>query len=273
MRVIRENYTADGRVHLQGYLQEADILFRGQKERAAVLVCPGGAYQYCAAREMDPIALAFAAKGYHAFILTYSVGEYAKGFKPLEEVDWAIRTIREHAGEWKVIPNQIVIAGFSAGGHLALAGGLRAENRADVMILGYPAADTGLLYGPDAAEDPLVRSLIGKAQVTAGELEELNMVGRITRNAPPMFVFNTFHDEQLAREHCLELVSRYSELDIPCEYHLFQEGPHGLALADEVTADGKPQMEQPQAALWFRMAADWLKQVLKKKDQLIEEKV
>ena len=136
MRFISENYTEDGRVHMTGYLQETTLSFRGRMARPAVLICPGGAYQYCAVRDMDPIAMAFASKGYHTMILTYSVGEYAKGFQPLREVGWAIRTIRERAKEWGVIPDQVVIAGFSAGGHLALAGGLKAEERADAMILG-----------------------------------------------------------------------------------------------------------------------------------------
>lgn len=275
MRLVRENNTEDGRVHLQGYLQETDILFRGRRERAAVLICPGGGYQYLAPREMDPIALAFAAKGYHTFILTYSVGEHAVGFKPLREVSWAVRTIREHALEWNIIPDQIVAAGFSAGGHLALAGGLQAEDRADVLILGYPVVDTELLYGPDVAEDPLVRALIGKQQVSAGELEEINMLRYVTKKAPPLFLFNTYKDELLAREHCLKLVSRYSELNIPCEYHLFQEGAHGLSLANEVTANGGQQKETPQAAKWFELAADWLKTVLEgktKRDQSEEEK-
>lgn len=100
MRFIRENYTPDGRVHLQGYLQETGLLFRGRKERAAVLICPGGAYQYCAVREMDPVAMAFAAMGYHTFLLTYSVGKDANGFQPLREVDWAIGTIRKNAAQW-----------------------------------------------------------------------------------------------------------------------------------------------------------------------------
>ena len=265
MKLIRENFTEDGRVHLKGYLQEKDILFREQTKRAAVLICPGGGYQYVAAREMDPIALAFAAKGYHAFILTYSVGEHAAGFKPLEEVGWAIRTIREHASEWNVIPDQIVAAGLSAGGHLALAGGLKAEDRADVLILGYPVVDTELLYGPDVAEDPLVRALIGKRQISSGALEEINMIRYVTKKAPPLFLFNTFKDELLAREHCLNLVSRYSELNLPCEYHLFQEGAHGLSLANEVTANGDQQKEMSQAAKWFELAADWLRTVLEEK--------
>lgn len=145
---------------------------------------------------------------------------------------------------------------------MALAGGLMASERVNAMILGYPVVDTQLLYGPDVAEDPLVQALIGKSQITGDDLERINMLSCVNRDAPPMFVFNTFHDEQLAREHCLRLVGRYSAFDIPCEYHLFQEGLHGLALANEVTAAGNPEMEQPQAAKWFELAADWLKRTL-----------
>ena len=41
--------------------------------RPAVLVLPGGGYFSCSDREAEPVALAFAAMGYHAFVLRYSV--------------------------------------------------------------------------------------------------------------------------------------------------------------------------------------------------------
>ena len=53
------------------------------KARPAVLICPGGAYISCSDREAEPVAMAFAAMGYHAFVLRYSVyGEqvFATGF-------------------------------------------------------------------------------------------------------------------------------------------------------------------------------------------------
>ena len=62
---------------------------RGQGKRPAVLICPGGAYMSCSDREAEPVALKFAAMGYHAFVLRYSVyGEGDNSFpdlsKPLE---------------------------------------------------------------------------------------------------------------------------------------------------------------------------------------------
>lgn len=267
MKLMVKNYTEDGRVHLTGYLWEQDILFRGKRKRPAVLICPGGAYKYCAVREMDPVALAFAAKGYHTFILSYSVGDYAAGFRPMEEVDRAIGTIREHAEQWGIIADQVIIVGFSAGGHLALAGGLRTKHRANAMILGYPVTDTGLLDGLESTKDPLIRALIGENQVTAERLGEIDMLRYVSKDAPPLFLFNTFKDEILVREHCLRLVSQYSKLGVPCEYHLYQEGAHGLSLANEVTAGGSPQMEVPQVSGWFELAAEWLKDILKSKEE------
>lgn len=40
--------------------------------RAGVLVLPGGGYGMCSDREAEPVALAFVAKGYAAFVLRYT---------------------------------------------------------------------------------------------------------------------------------------------------------------------------------------------------------
>ena len=47
------------------------------KQRPLVLVVPGGGYNHVSPREGDPVALQFAAAGYHTAVLTYSVGEGA----------------------------------------------------------------------------------------------------------------------------------------------------------------------------------------------------
>ena len=45
----------------------------GDKKRGAVLICPGGGYEYTSEREAEPIALKFNAEGYNAFVVYYSV--------------------------------------------------------------------------------------------------------------------------------------------------------------------------------------------------------
>lgn len=267
MRMIKTDYSKDGRVYLQGYLQEKDIVYRGKRNRPAILICPGGAYQYCAVREMDPVALAYAAKGYHTFILHYSVQEYARGFQPLKEVSWAIETIRKHAEEWNVIEDQIVAAGFSAGGHLALAAGLKADFKPAALILGYPVVDMFLLDQENIAEDPLVRALVGKEQISQENLESINLLSCVTKKSPPLFVFNTFEDEQVEKTHSMELIMRYGEVNVPCEYHLFQKGRHGLSMADETTENGEKTQNVPHVAAWFQLSTQWLESILKENEE------
>ena len=54
---------------LEGFLLDCEITLGQEKERPAVLVCPGGGYLYLAPREAEPVALSYAAQGFHAFIL------------------------------------------------------------------------------------------------------------------------------------------------------------------------------------------------------------
>lgn len=51
-------------------------------DRPLVLVVPGGGYTHVSAREGDPVALQFAAAGYHAAVLDYAICEQAKDGLP-----------------------------------------------------------------------------------------------------------------------------------------------------------------------------------------------
>ena len=104
--------------------------------RRAVLICPGGGYQWVSNRESEPIALQFLARGYNVFVLKYSVGEMAKNLNPLREIELSIKHIRDNAIPYNIRPDRVFALGFSAGGHLALSSGtlLKKEDRPDGMI-------------------------------------------------------------------------------------------------------------------------------------------
>ena len=74
-------------------------LTRAEKSDA-MLVIPGGGYgAVCADREGESIAMAFASRGIHCFVLNYSIKEKAKFPRPLLEASLAMAYIREHAEE------------------------------------------------------------------------------------------------------------------------------------------------------------------------------
>ena len=93
-------------------------------KRPAIIICPGGAYAFCSAREADPPAIAFLNMGFQAFLLRYPVGKMAGEKRPLFALASAIKLVREYADEWQTDPNRIAVIGFSAGGHLAASLGV-----------------------------------------------------------------------------------------------------------------------------------------------------
>jgi len=131
-------YLREGRtdITLTTYVLEDSPEMLGGKRRPAVIVCPGGAYLSCSDREGEPIAMAFANMGYHAFVLRYGV--YQEGLpgmfmpepgtevptkehcvhpNPIRDIARAMLELRAHADEWLVDTEHIAICGFSAGAH------------------------------------------------------------------------------------------------------------------------------------------------------------
>ena len=244
---------------LEGYIQDCEITLGQFEKRPAIVVCPGGGYMYCSPREAEPVALAYTARGFHAFILRYSVGWEAAGFAPLKEISWVIGYLREHAEKWNIDPDKIITCGFSAGGHLALSAGLLAENKPNAMVLGYPAASAPNMPGMNF----MLKLLEGKQEVTDEDAQKYDLVSQVTKDAPPMFLVATAQD-MLTAYGALPLAKKYSDLGMLYELHIFQYGPHGYALANEVSADGALQNDDPAYAQWLELSVMWLHRTLGK---------
>ena len=253
MKMIHLSIPGHPEATLEGYILDCELSLGQSQDRPAIIVCPGGGYLYCSPREAEPVALRYAAKGFHAFILRYSVGWDAAGFAPLEEVSWVVGYLRENAAQWHIDPNKIVTCGFSAGGHLALAAGVKGENKPNAMILGYPAVTT-----PNhPMSNFMVKLRAGKKEVTDEDCAEFSLEKFITKDAPPAFLAATAEDG-LSPFGALLVANTYSRLGKPYELHMFQHGPHGYSLADETTADGSSQVINSSFAQWHELSVDWL---------------
>ena len=238
---------------LEGYILDCEITYGQEKKRPAIVVCPGGGYLYCSPREAEPVALRYAAAGFHAFILRYSTGWDAAGFSPLQEVSWVIGYIREHAEEWNVDPEKIVTCGFSAGGHLALSAGLLGENKPNAMILGYPATCAPNMQGANF----MLKLLEGREEVTDEDAAKYDLVAHVTKDAPPVFIVSTAEDT-LNGFCTMPMAMKYNQLGLKYELHVFQHGPHGYSLADVTTADGSSQVMNEAFAQWHGLSVAWL---------------
>lgn len=260
-----------GNAVLDTYILHNSEQFNSNKIRPAVLICPGGGYEFISDREKEPIAVRFLSEGYNVFTLTYDIAPHARHPQPILDVSRAMWIIRENAEKWYVDTDKIAVCGFSAGGHLAaslgvlwqeeyiscLSGMPAGINKPNAMILCYPVISSGSF----AHRGSFIR-LLGE-DATQEELDMLSLEKRVTENTPPAFIWHTFEDATVPVENSICFAAALREKNIPFEMHIFNLGVHGLALCDEETGGTIPELINAHAAKWFGLCAEWLKDLFR----------
>lgn len=228
---------------------------------AAVIVAPGGGYGNLAHHEGEPVARWLNGLGISAFVLRYRIAPYRYPASLLD-ARRAIRTVRSRAAEFGVDPNRIGMLGFSAGGHLtATAGTLAGRSfpeeaaddgvnrfscRPDALILCYPV----ITFTGEYAHAGSRRNLLGEEPDPA-MVALLSNEQQVTEQTPPSFLWHTADDAGVPVENSLMFASALRKSGVPFELHVYEQGRHGLGLAEE----------HPYARGWTGACADWLRNI------------
>ncbi len=265
---IKENGSLQD-THLTVYIQETGSPKMKIKKRPLVLLCPGGAYSYTSDREAEPVALALMARGFHTAILRYSC--YPAHYPTsLLELGRSMLIIRQHAEEWSVDSNCIVVQGCSAGGHLAasyacfwkedfLSDALFTEKniatretlRPNGLMLCYPVITSGKHAHSDS-----FKNLLGEQYEVLKD--RLSLEHAVNSDVPRTFIWHTFTDGSVPVENSLLFATALKEHNISTELHIFPEGGHGLALANRLTQTPDEKEDVPVCQPWTDLACNWL---------------
>lgn len=232
-----------------------------------IILCPGGAYYDLSERESESMALQFLAMGYHAAVLNYSCTP-ALFPVALMELALSVKYVREHAKEWYVDNDKIIVLGCSAGGHLAaslgvfwnadwLAKGIGVDSsqnnliRPNGMILCYPVITAG-----EYAHRGSMYNLTGGDKEL---LETVSLETQVSTKTPKTFIWHTFEDQGVLMENSLLMVSALRKAGVPTEFHLYPRGEHGLALANHLTEKANGAGVQEECVSWLQLVHVWIK--------------
>lgn len=219
-------------------------------------------------REGEPIAFHFLTAGCHAAVLWYDIAKQGVEHpQALKELAWSAAYIREHADEYAIDRDKILVAGFSAGGHLAACLGCfwdkdwlekemhmeKACYQPNGLILAYPVITSG-----EFAHRGSFVNLMGEKADEALE-RELSLENQVTDQVPPVFMWHTFEDGAVPLENSLLFASALRKAGVNFEYHVFPHGGHGYALAVKETAMKEGNEIEPQCAQWMELCRNWLK--------------
>ena len=239
--------------------------------RRAVVVCPGGGYQFLSDREAEPIVFKFLSAGFNVFLLRYSIKPNAHSYAPLIEAGMAIKYVRENAEKYNTDPNYVFIGGFSAGGHLAASAGTlwnvapvrealgiesgetpEGINRPTGTILSYP-----VITGGDKAHKGSIKNVSGCDPLTDEAIAEFSLELHVDETTSPAFIWHTFTDKTVPVENALLYASALTAHKVPFELHIYPEGKHGLALCNEITCSQSADNIVPHAEGWIDLAIKW----------------
>lgn len=219
---------------LEVYLAE-----KGKAPGAAVIICPGGGYSVIVYQgEGVGTAKEFAKNGVTAFVLKYRLPDDStmvdKKIGPLQDVQQAIKLVRENAVKWEVDVNKVGIVGFSAGGHLAATGATHFTKsyidnasgtnlRPDFQILVYPVI---------SMQDSLThrdsrRKLLGN-QPSREMIDLFSNELQVTNNTPPAYLTHAADDKVVDVDNSIAYFEKLRHQNVDVEMHIYPKGGHGF---------------------------------------------
>lgn len=220
-----------------------------------VVIFAGGGYSHRALHEGDGYAQLLNAYGFTAAVVDYRVKpDYFP--LPLLDARRGVRFMRAHAEKFGVNKDKILVMGSSAGGHLA---SLVSTYTAPIDGEGADAIDSEaflpngqILCYPVISSDEAVAH-IGSYQNLLGdrfeEKEKFSPERLVCETTPEAFLWHTAADQAVNVCNSYRYATALRENNVPCEMHIFPDGPHGLGTA----------VSNPYVSRWTGLMIDWLR--------------
>ena len=177
----------------------------------------------------------FFKRGYAVANVEYRLSHQGTAPAAIEDIRCALIYLHQNALKLNIDTTKIVIMGGSAGGHLALMGGLLANDK---------KFDSNCAY----AEEIKVAAIINKygiadlspftewksAKLWLGDnfgneafTKSVSPINYITKNSPPVFIIHGNQDPIVPYEQSVQLHEKLISAGVICEFMTVENGRHG----------------------------------------------
>ncbi len=216
---------------VDGQAIEADWVWpvEGAPRGRVVLYVHGGGWSAGSRRDYEPLARALAAQGHAGLLVDYRLAPAVRHPQAVQDLNCALRWLRQVAAVRGIDPERVAIIGGSAGAHLAgwvaygrddpaLDGpGQPQGRRARVTLAILHAGPHDLTVfdrlGPE--QQGPVRALLGTATPSAAQLAQASTVSRVAPGAPDTLILHGAQDALVPPDQALRLAAALARAGVP----------------------------------------------------------
>lgn len=232
---------------VDGMTQGLDLhLPKGVPKSPTLVWIHGGAWRSGSKASMPLGALV--EEGYAVASVDYRLSTQARFPAQIHDLKAAVRFLRAHGADWQLSTSAIVVAGDSAGGHLAALVGvsntqkelegtvgddLKRDSSVQGIVSFYGAANLTTILKQSTPHGlsvrvPALDLLLGGQPDAVPELARLaSPVFHVDRADPPLLLFHGDQDPQMPVNQAHELVGAYRKLNLPVRFEIVYGAAHG----------------------------------------------
>lgn len=233
---------------------------KAERTKRSVIIVPGGGYSKLTYNEgAFQIAKWMNTLGISAFVLNYrlptSPDLVQREIAPLQDLQMAVKFLRENASEYGISSNQVGVVGTSAGGHLAAMAsninidytGLKGDGEListipDFAVLFCPVIDFG-----EFAHLGSRNSLLGE-NASPEKISDFSMQNLVTEKTPPTILFHNEDDKAVPANNSILYYKAMMKNKVKGAMFIFPEGGHRFSITNKNELSEK----------WKILCKEWL---------------